>query len=179
MKLLRLLVLSLLPLSPHSLHAQLGLYGGFTVQNVGVPGNNGFVFYGGTLGTYLASGRLAILSAGVDLRGSFSRNGGDSFNTGAIGPRVGLNLHVIPLHPYAEATAGLANLNFNGGSPSNGTRFEYQVLGGLDITVLPRIDWRLAEFSYGGFSVPNSNSYHPRTLTTGIVLRLPRFFPMP
>jgi hypothetical protein len=90
-----------------------------------------------------------------------------------------LNLHIIPLHPYVEATAGVGNLNFEGGSPTNSTRFEYQFLGGLDYTVLPRIDWRVAEFSYGELSALNGNSFHPRTLSTGIVLRLPRLFPMP
>jgi hypothetical protein len=177
MKLLPLLALFLIGLAPLSSHAQLGLYGGFTVQNVGGPRNDGIVLYGGTLGAYLASGRLAILNVGVDLRGSSSRSGGDSFTSGAIGPRVGLNLHVIPLHPYVEATAGLGNVGFKGSSSV--TRFEYQLLGGLDITVLPRIDWRLVEYSYGGMSYPNSAAYHPKSLTTGLVLRLPRLFPMP
>ena len=177
MKPLRLLTLFLLALSPLSLHAQLGLYGGFTVQNPGVPPASGYQFYGGTFGAYLASGRLAILNVGLDVRGSFTKNGSDSFNSGAIGPRVGLNLHVIPLHPYVEATAGLGNLNINETS-SDVTRFEYQLLGGLDFTIFPRIDWRVAEFSYGGLSVFNG-SYHPKTLTTGIVLRLPRVFPLP
>jgi hypothetical protein len=179
MRPLRLLILSLLSLSPLSLHAQLGLYAGLTVQNPGIPGNNSYDLYGGTLGAYLASGHLAILNLGVDLRGTFTRSSGNSFNTGAIGPRLGLNLHIIPLHPYVEATAGLASLNLNGGSPSNGTSFEYQLIGGLDVTVFPRIDWRVAEFSYGGVSVQNSSSYHPKTLTTALVLRIPRFFPLP
>jgi len=177
MKPLRLLALFLFALSPLSLRAQLGLYGGFTVQNPGVPPDSGYQFYGGTFGAYLASGRLAILNVGLDLRGSFTKSGSDSFNSGAIGPRVGLNLHVIPLHPYVEATAGLGNLNITEAS-SNVTRFEYQFLGGLDFTVFPRIDWRVAEFSYGGLSV-FKGSYHPKTLTTGIVLRLPRVFPLP
>jgi len=152
MRPLRLLILSLLSLSPLSLHAQLGLYGGLTVQNPGLPGYNSYDLYGGTLGAYLSSGRFAILNLGVDLRGSFTRSSGNSFNTGAIGPRLGLNLHIIPLHPYAEAT---------------------------DVTVFPRIDWRVAEFSYGGVSVANSASYHPKALTTALVLRIPRFFPLP
>jgi hypothetical protein len=177
MKPLRLLAVFLFALSPLSLHAQLGLYGGFTVQNLGVPPESGYQFYGGTFGAYLASGRLAILDVGLDLRGSFTKNGSDSFNSGAIGPRVGLNLHVLPLHPYVEATAGLGNLNINEAS-TNVTRFEYQFLGGLDFTIFPRIDWRVGEFSYGGLSVFNG-SYHPKTLTTGIVLRLPRVFPLP
>jgi hypothetical protein len=177
MKPLRLLALLLFGISPIALHAQLGLYGGFTVQNPGVPPATGYQFYGGTFGAYLASGQLAILNVGLDLRGSFAKNGSDSFNSGAIGPRVALNLHVIPLHPYLEATAGLGNLNISEAS-TNTTRFEYQFLGGLDFTVFPRIDWRVAEFSYGGLSVFNG-SYHPKTLTTGIVLRIPRFFPLP
>jgi hypothetical protein len=179
MKLLRLLALILLVASPLSLRAQLGLYGGFTVQNLGSPGPSGYQFYGGTVGAYLASGRLAILNLGVDLRGSFAKSGGDYFNSGGIGPRIGLNLHVIPLHPYVEATAGVGNIDFQGGSPTNSTRFEYQFLGGLDYTVLPRIDWRVAEFSYGGLSALNGYSFHPKTLTTGIVLRLPRVLPLP
>ncbi|HET6215671.1 MAG TPA: hypothetical protein VFE27_01555, partial [Acidobacteriaceae bacterium] len=122
-------------------------------------------------------GRLAILSAGVDLRGSFAKSGGTSFNTGSIGPRIALNTHIVPIQPYVEATVGLANINVAGGSPSNGTNFEYQLLGGLDFTIFPRIDWRLAEYSYGGVSAQN---LHPRSLSTGIVLRLPRLLlPLP
>lgn len=179
MKLLPLFLLCILGLLPLSLQAQLGLYGGFTAQNLGVPGNNGYVLYGGTLGAYLASGELAILNVGIDVRASSTRSGGTSLTSGAIGPRVGLNLHIVPLHPYVEATAGLASLNYQGGSPSDGTKFEYQVLGGVDFTIFPRVDWRVFEFGYGGLSVPNESSYHPKTFTTAIVLRLPRVFPLP
>ncbi len=179
MKLSRLLALALFLISPLYLHAQLGLYGAFTVQNLGVPDNSGYAFYGGTFGAYLASGRLAILSLGVDLRGSFTRNGGDSFDSGSIGPRLALNTHILPIQPYVEGTVGLGSLNFAGGSASNGVKFEYQVLGGLDFTVLPRVDWRVAEYSYGGLSSLNNYNFHPKSLSTGIVLRLPRFLPLP
>ena len=179
MKLFRLLALFLVVFSPLGLHAQLGLYGAFTVQNVGGPVNNGYDLYGGTFGAYLASGRLAIASLGVDLRGSFAKNGGTSFNTGSIGPRLALNTHILPIQPYIEATVGLANINVAGGSPSNGTKFEYQLLGGLDYTVFPRVDWRV-EYSYGGVSAMDSYDLHPRSLSTGIVLRLPRLLlPLP
>jgi hypothetical protein len=175
----RLLALSLFLFSPLSLHAQLGLYGAFTVQNLGAPNNNGYSFYGGTFGAYLASGRLAILSLGVDLRGSFTRGAGDSFDSGAIGPRLALNTHILPIQPYVEGTVGLGSLNLAGGSSSNGVRFEYQLLGGLDFTVLPRVDWRVAEYSYGGLSSVNGDNFHPKSLSTGIVLRLPRILPLP
>jgi hypothetical protein len=175
----RLLALSLFLCSSLSLHAQLGLYGAFTVQDLGVPNNNGYSFYGGTFGAYLASGRLAILSLGVDLRGSFTRGAGDSFDSGAIGPRLALNTHILPIQPYVEGTVGLGSLNLAGGSSSNGVRFEYQLLGGLDFTVLPRVDWRVAEYSYGGLSSVNGDNFHPKSLSTGIVLRLPRILPLP
>jgi hypothetical protein len=179
MNLFPLLTLSLLALLPLSLHAQLGLYGDFTAQNLGISNSTGYVFYGGTFGAYLASGRLAVLSAGLDLRGSFARNAGNSFDSGAIGPRIGLNLHIIPIQPYVEGTAGVGHIVFSGGSPGNETKFEYQFLGGLDYTVLPRIDWRVAEFSYGGLSAFNNYSFHPKSISTGIVLRLPRLLPLP
>jgi hypothetical protein len=178
MKLSRLLALLLFTFAPLSLHAQLGLYGAFTVQNLGGPNNNGYDLYGGTFGAYLASGRLAILSLGVDLRGSFARSNGVSFDTGSIGPRIGLNTHILPIHPYIEATIGLGHVDFTG-STGGETKFEYQVLGGLDFTILPRIDWRVAEYSYGGLSTINNYNYRPKSLSTGLVLRLPRILPLP
>jgi hypothetical protein len=173
MKLPRLFALVLFLFAPLGLHAQLGLYGAFTTQNLGGPNNNGYDLYGGTFGAYLASGRLAILSVGVDLRGSFARGNGTSFDTGSIGPRIALNTHILPIQPYIEGTIGLGHLDFTGGSLSSGTKFEYQVLGGLDFTILPRIDWRVAEYSYGALSTINNYNYRPKSLSTGLVLRLP------
>jgi hypothetical protein len=177
MKLSRLLVPFLLLFAPLCLHAQLGLYGAFTAQNLGGPNNDGYDLYGGTFGAYLASGRLAILSVGIDLRGSFARGSGASFDTGAIGPRIALNTHILPIHPYIEGTIGLGHADFTGAGSA--TKFEYQVLGGLDFTILPRIDWRVAEYSYGGLSTINSYNYRPKSLSTGLVLRLPRILPLP
>ena len=64
-KMSRLLALALLALSSVSLQAQLGLYGAFTAQNLG-PNSSGYDYYGGAFGAYLASGQLALLSAGVE-----------------------------------------------------------------------------------------------------------------
>lgn len=179
MKLSRLLALLLFLFAPLCLHAQLGLYGAFTAQNLGGPNNNGYDLYGGTFGGYLASGRLAILSVGIDLRGSFTRSSGASFDSGSIGPRIALNTHILPIQPYVEGTIGLGHVDFTGGSQEGATKFEYQVLGGLDYTILPRIDWRVAEYSYGALSTINNYNYRPKSLSTGLVLRLPRILPLP
>jgi hypothetical protein len=46
-----------------------------------------------------------------------------------------------------------------------------QVLGGLDVSILPKVQWRVVEFSYGRMGgVPNF--VEPETLSTGIVLVL-------
>ena len=74
----------------------------------------------------------------------------------------------------------MGRLSLGGESLGSATKFEYQFLGGLDFTILPRIDWRIAEFSYGGLSTFNNSSFHPKSLSSGIVLRLPHFLlPLP
>ncbi len=176
MKLLRLLAVPLFLLLPSSLHAQLGIYGSFTASKLNALNNDNYI-YGGTFGAYLASGTLALLSVGVDLRGSFQNGGGTGFDSGAIGPRVALNLHLLPIHPYVEAMGGIGHVTFAGAPENDVTKFEYQFLGGVDFTVFPRLDWRVAEFSYGGFSGLNSDSFHPKSFSTGLVLRLPNLVP--
>jgi hypothetical protein len=75
--------------------------------------------------------------------------------------------------PYAEALAGVGHASFSGNSANSVTKFEYQFLGGLDFTVLPRLDWRVVEFSYGGLAGLDNGSIHPKTLSSGLVLRIP------
>ena len=178
MKLLRFLAIPLFVLLPASVHAQLGLYGSFTAAKLNAL-NNGNYLYGGTFGAYLASGRALILSVGGDIRGSFANGGGTGFDSGSIGPRVSLNLHVLPIHPYVEALVGIGHATFASAPENNITKFEYQFLGGVDFTIFPRVDWRLAEFSYGGFSGLSNDSFHPKSFSTGIVLRLPNVLPLP
>lgn len=177
MKLIRPSAVLLALFLPLALQAQLGLYGSFTGGKLDLPQSDN-TLYGGTFGGYLASGHFAILSVGADARGSFLRGGGTGFDSGTVGPRVGLNVHVLPLEPYVEALVGVGHATLQGASPSV-TKFEYQFLGGVDYSVLPRVDWRVVEFSYGGLAGLNNNSFHPKSLSTGIVLRLPKLLPLP
>jgi hypothetical protein len=178
MKMLRLItVVFCMSLTP-SLYAQLGLYGTFTTTKLNVPAYDNWL-YGATFGAYLASGHFALLSVGIDGRGSFDSRGPTGYYSGAIGPRVALNTHILPVSPYVEATAGVGHATFSQATPSSVTKFEYQFLGGLDFTVLPRVDWRVAEFSYGSLTGLNGSSFHPKTISSGIVLRLPRILPLP
>jgi hypothetical protein len=77
------------------------------------------------------------------------------------------------LKPYAEGLVGGGHINVGQGfARTSTTVFEYKVLGGLDFTFFPRLDWRVVEFGYGGFS-GQASGVHPKTVSTGIVFRLP------
>jgi hypothetical protein len=98
-------------------------------------------------------------------------SGATKIVSGLAGPRLTFKPHVIPLMPYVEALAGAGDVQYGQGvARTSATKLEYQFLGGLDWTIFPRVDWRVIEFSYGGFAGPSLN---PKNLSTGIVLRLP------
>jgi hypothetical protein len=153
-----------------TVQAQTGLYAEFGASKVDAPSDNWI--YGPTFGLYHDFFSVPFIHAGADLRGSvLGVSQTTSLYSGTIGPRISLHPHVLPVMPYLEALFGFGHYDYGAGQGSN-TQFEYQFLAGADLTVLPRIDWRVIEFSYGGLSAFNGD-LHPRTLSTGIVLRLP------
>jgi hypothetical protein len=150
--------------------AQTGLYAEFGASKVDAPSNNWI--YGPTFGLYHDFFSIPFIHAGADLRGSvLGISQTTSLYSGTVGPRISLHPHVLPVMPYVEGLFGFGHYDFGAGQPSN-TQFEYQVLAGIDLTVLPHLDWRVVEFSYGGLSTINGD-LNPRTLSTGVVLRLP------
>jgi hypothetical protein len=149
--------------------AQTGLYAEFGASKVDAPSNNWI--YGPTFGLYHDFFSVPLIHFGADLRGSvLGVSQTTNLYSGTIGPRVSLHPHFL-IMPYAEALFGAGHYDFGPGQGSN-TEFEYQLLGGADLTILPRLDWRVVEFSYGGLSV-FSGDLHPKTFSTGLVLRLP------
>ena len=161
----------LLLLCSLSANAQVGLYAEFSGAKANVPGANWI--YGPTFGGYYDRGRALFLSTGLDARGAFLGSGNNKLDSGLFGPRLSFRPHAIPIQPYVEALIGIGHAGYyQGSAPTTVTKFEYQFLGGLDLTVLPRADWRIVEFSYGGLSGLGS-SFNPKTISTGIVVRLP------
>jgi hypothetical protein len=149
--------------------AQLGISGAFTASRFNHPIttiSSPTMLYGSTVSIYYQRGMF--LALGGDVRASFLGHDGISLNSGTAGPRVALKLHVLPLQAYAEALGG-----FNSYTPSpgagNGIQAEYQLIAGGDLTIFPRIDWRVLEYAYTG----SSGSLSSNSLSTGIVLRLP------
>jgi hypothetical protein len=150
-------------------HAQTGIYVEFGGSKVDAPSNQWV--YGPTFGVY-HDFFGPIVHLGADLRGSvLGISQTTTLTSGEIGPRVSIHPRVVPLMPYLEGLGGIGHYDFGAGQGGS-TQFEYQFLAGIDYTLIPRLDWRVVEFSYGGLSVFNGN-LHPKTISTGLVLRLP------
>ena len=145
--------------------AQIGVYAGFSGAPVNGSGATQSAF-GPTFGVYAQSGRY--ISFGGDFRGTFLARNGFNYFTGAAGPRLVLKTPVLPFRPYVEGLVGVASVRDGDGSSSS-TNLNYQILGGVDMTILPRIDWRVLEFDY---SAASGSSVNAKIFTTGIVLRL-------
>lgn len=151
--------------------AQIGVYGTFSAANFRVP-NTGWQ-YGSTFGIYDNHWTIPFFALGLDGRGVVVDGSSASVDSGLVGPRIVFKPHIFPIMPYVEALGGVGHADYGEGSATTSvTKFEYNFVGGIDFTILPRIDWRVAEFSYGGLTAFNG-SFNPRTISTGIVVRLP------
>ncbi len=201
MRLWKLLPFSLLLLVPFSAMAQVGLYGEFSTTNIHAA--NEPEIYGITFGGYdekSFSRHLTFLSVGPDFRVSLQSGSASNGNPGGEpaqslisvqgGPRVAFKLPAAALHPYLEGLIGGVDSQIGevvgdtyyhkvAGSPTGanangGISLSGQALGGFDLTVRPRIDWRIVEVGYARlFGSSGSPSLGITTFSTGIVVRLP------
>jgi hypothetical protein len=151
--------------------AQLAGYVLFSGANTGLANANWEV--GPTIGLYGEHSAGGLLGLGVDLRGVILAKNGDKLDSGLVGPRLSFHPKLLRISPYTEFLFGMGHTFV----PAQGsaaqievTKFEYSLLGGVDYTLVPRLDWRVIEFSYGGFSA-FTGSYHPKMLSSGLVLR--------
>jgi hypothetical protein len=150
-------------------HAQTGVYGQFGATRFNVPTEEWG--YGGAFGLYTDFYKVPFAQVGADVRFQFTRpDSNTNLFSGLVGPRLALHPKVVPLNPYAEFLFGAGHFTYGNNSPST-TQFDWRVLGGLDKTVLPHLDWRVIEVSYGQLNT-YAGRLRPVTLSTGIVLRL-------
>jgi len=200
--------------------AQFGVYGTVTVNQLsGIKGspepnpnnlgakNDSINPLGGTGGIYYDFLKLGPVKLGADLRGTLTStkrgaytdyNGGGARLYSALGGvRAVFHTRFVPLHPYLQASAGLARTNYgllynaagvltynqSGGllNSSSDNRillhnnFQYMGYAGLDITLLPIMDFRLVEFGYGGLNPmgTTSHNYPVKSVSSGVVFHLP------
>lgn len=153
---------------------------------------------GGTGGLYYDFLKLGPVKLGVDARGSILNtkrgayvhfNGqGARLYSALGGVRASFRTKYAPLKPYLQFSAGLGRSDYGlftpsvaGGVPGgNGqvvihSNFEYEGLAGLDIKLLPILDWRVAEFGYGGLNPfgTYSHNYPIKQVSMGFVFHLP------
>jgi hypothetical protein len=189
--LLRLFVFSLCVLgimSSVAAHAQTGIYATFDASRR--SSTNVFLspptaadntatawLYGPTVGFYYDFLHLGPVHLGSDVRGEFVHGGGFTRDSFLVGARLSVHPPLLPVKPYLQASVGLAHSKgIISGNYSNNP--EYQIAGGVDFTILPRIDWRVLEVGGGsllnytyGSGVNQTNNIV--TFSTGIVFRLP------
>ncbi len=161
---------ALVPFVPVSAHAQTAIYGGFSAAKLDYPTDKWA--YGGNFGIYSDFVKLPAARVGADLRFFAIRPDSNTnlFST-LIGPRVAFHPKLISLTPYAEGLIGSGHYSFGNNTPSR-TKFEFQVLAGVDRPIVPHLDWRVAEFAYGQMGTYTYHTnLHQKTISTGLVLR--------
>jgi hypothetical protein len=146
---------------------------------------------GGTGGIYYDFLKLGPVKLGADLRGSIlttKRGANVSFNDSGTriysalgGVRAVFHTPVASLKPYIQGSVGLGRSDY-GLSNTTGSgqvilynNFQYEGLAGLDIKLLPIMDWRVAEFGYGGLNPfgTYSHNYPIKQVSMGFVFHLP------
>jgi len=158
---LPLLLLALFSVNLHA-QARFAIYGTGGGEKSGLPNDD---WHGaGTFGFYYGILHAAIFDISVDARGDLSTN----IKSGFVGPRVAVKVPVIPIKPYGEFIFGVSTYSTPAHLPIPND-FAYRYVFGLDTTILPHIDWRVADFSY---AINNSaNGTHAKTLSSGLVVR--------
>lgn len=156
--------------------AQVAIYGEATGATIGFKDTPHV--YGGTFGIYDTK-PVGPVALGFDIRVGLTKRGGTgqplsdtALDMGQMGFRAAFTGWKLPVKPYAEVLVGPAY--WRGGfnvTRNDASHFLMQALGGLDVSILPRVQWRVVEFSYGRMGgVPNF--VEPEILSTGIVLVL-------
>jgi hypothetical protein len=159
---------------------QIAIYGEATGASLQFP--NSSHVYGGTFGFYDTK-PVGPVSVGLDFRGALLKRGSSvgpyndtALDTGQFGVRVAANPGVLPLHsliPYAEGTIGVGYWRGGVGvTRQDKMHALMQIIAGLDYAIVPRVHWRVVEFSYGRAGA-QPGFINPMTLSTGIVLPLP------
>jgi len=197
-----LLLLAVASFATATAQAQFGVYGTFTASRLSniksspentAPNavNNDVAPLGGTGGIYYDFLKLGPVKLGADLRGSIvttkrgaftnSNGGGARVNSALFGVRAVFHAPVLHsvLRPYIQGSVGLGSSNYGLLYGNTGivlhNNFEYMGFAGVDIPLLPIMDFRLVEVGIGGLNPfgTNSHNYPLQSVSSGVVFHLP------
>ncbi len=151
---------------------KIGVYGNFDATNYSPVANNSFWTYGPNAGLYYNFFHVGPVSLGGDLRGNYLFSDHYQYRSALIGPRVSFKTPVLPLQPYAQFSFGLGGAKDDGASlaptgvDSRWTnKFEYMVIGGVDMRLKHHFDLRAVEVGYGRIS--QGPNFHDSIVTVG------------
>jgi hypothetical protein len=207
-----LLLAALAVATTASAHAQIGVYGMFTVNDLSnikssplplPPDSTSSAFersnsvdpLGGTGGVYYDLKKTTHVTLGADLRGSImNTKRGAYVNFNGPGARIysvlggvrgTFHTPVKVLKPYVQGSLGLGRSDYGlfvYQPPSPAplptkiyNNFEWQALVGLDLKLLPIMDFRVVEFGYGGLDPFGtfSHNYPIKQVSSGFVFHFP------
>ena len=130
--------------------------------------------YGATPGFYLDHWKGGWAHAGFDLRVPLLGSGTSKLQSALVGPRLRLDGVPHGFTPYGEVLVGASHVtSIDTRSAIHGNHFQYEFLVGVDRSVSPRVDWRLAEISWGRIMHTGHTPFASTTVSTGLVLRFP------
>ena len=125
---------------------------------------NAFNAGGGVTLNFINAG---VAKLGLDLRGA-KHTGSDGADTALAGVKLTIAPPVIRVRPYIQGSAGY--LGTSTGSRSD-KFFATEVLGGVDLPILPLLDFRMVEVGAGrALTSSSGNSPTFVTVNTGLVL---------
>lgn len=164
---LLLLPLLVFGLSTTTLHAQarLAIYGTGGVEKTNLQ-NSGWNT-AGTFGFYFDLRHYGPVALAADVRGDLSSN----IYSGILGPRIAVKIPVFPIKPYGEFLFGGSSYSSHSNGVRDSSDFTYRGVVGVDFTLIPHFDWRVVDYSYSSGITQFNNAVHPKTVTTGFVLR--------
>lgn len=159
--------------------AQKAVYGQASGANLQFP--NAAHVYGATFGI-LDMKVVGPVALGADFRGAMMMRGGrygeytgSALDEGLLGFRASASPHVLPFSakPYAEALIGLGY--WRGGlntARQDANHSMEEAVVGIDVPVWHRVEWRVAEFTYGRAGALPGH-INPESLSSGFVIQLP------
>ena len=171
-------ILLALMFSTAAASAQVGIYGNFAT--VHLNGGLNSWSYGPGAGIYYDFVHLGPIRIGGDLRGNVLWGRDVNYWSGLGGVRLVVKPPILPLRVFGLGSAGVGGVKAAGSlgnlPDSYNNKFQWDVFGGTDFTVIPHVDWRVVEVGYGQMTGTNggtaSTSTGVFTLSSGIVLRL-------
>jgi hypothetical protein len=156
---------------------------------------------GGTAGVYYDFMKLGPIRLGADLRGTIttskqgayasSRGAGTRIYSGLGGIRGTFHTPYPILKPYIQVSAGIGRSDYGlltpnttvtvGGSSTQITgeaihsNFQYEGFAGVDVRLLPVMDFRVVELGYGALTSfgTNGHTYPVGSISSGLVFHLP------